>query len=426
MLHIDLSGIRNFCDPAALDFSAAASAHRTLSDRTGPGNDFTGWLDLPARVADHDLPALLNCAAAIRSHSDALVVIGTGGSYLGARAAIELLRSPQHNALRKDPQIFFVGNTLSPSALQETMDLLDGLDFSINMISKSGGTMEPALSFRVFRQLLERKYGSAEAKRRIIVTTDPTRGPLRALASQTGYTTFSLYPDVGGRFSVLSAVGLLPMAVAGIDISAVLESAIFCLQKLNLRTSENPAWQYAAARQALYQTGKTIEILACYEPAFRYMAEWWKQLFGESEGKNGVGIFPASVEYTADLHSMGQYIQEGPRHLLETVVEFDHSTQLLIPGALEGTDAFDALSGMDFGNVNRTVARAVAASHIEGGVPNLRITASGKDETGFAELVCFFELACAISAYMLHVNPFDQPGVEAYKTKMHHFLEQKH
>jgi glucose-6-phosphate isomerase len=425
LLNVDLSGIRNFCDPAALDFSAAANAHRTLSNRTGPGSAFTGWLDLPARVADRDLPALQTCAATIRNHSDALVVIGTGGSYLGARAAIELLRSPQHNALHNDPRIFFVGNTLSPSALLETIDLLDGLDFSINMISKSGGTMEPALSFRVFRQLLERKYGSTEAKKRIVITTDPERGPLRTLANQMGYPTFSLYPDVGGRFSVLSAVGLLPMAVAGIDITAVLESAIFSLRKLNLRTSENPAWQYATARQELYHLGKSIEILACYEPSFRYMAEWWKQLFGESEGKNGVGIFPASVEYTADLHSMGQYIQDGPRHLLETVVEFAHGSQLLIPEAPDGTDAFAQLAGMEFGSVNHTVSRAVAASHIEGGVPNLRITVSSRDESGFAELVCFFELACAISGYMLHVNPFDQPGVEAYKSKMHHFLEQK-
>lgn len=424
MLNVDLSGIRNVCDLSALDFSAAANAHRTLLNRTGPGSEFTGWLELPARMIDRDLPALLHCAEAVRSSSDALVVIGTGGSYLGARAGIELLRSPHHNALQKDPQIFFVGNTLSPAALQETVDLLAGLDFSINMISKSGSTMEPALSFRVFRQLLERKYGSAEARNRIIVTTDPFCGPLRTLAAEKGYRTFSLHPDVGGRFSVLSAVGLLPMAVAGIDIVTLLENAVYAFRRLNLRSSENPAWRYAAARLALYRLGKSIEILACYEPAFRYMGEWWKQLFGESEGKHGIGLFPAFVEYTADLHSMGQYIQDGPRHLLETVVEFEQNQQLRIPEAPVGTDAFDSLAGTDFGKVSRTVANAVAESHIEGGVPNLRILVPGRDEAGFAELICFFELACAISGYMLHINPFDQPGVEAYKSKMYQFLEQ--
>ena len=425
MLNVDLSGIRSFCDPCALDFSAAANAHQLLLNRTGPGSEFTGWLELLARMIDRDLPALLQCAESIRGNSDALVVIGTGGSYLGARAGIELLRSPHHNALQKDPRIFFVGNTLSPTALQETLDLLDSLDFSINMISKSGGTMEPALSFRLFRQLLERKYGSTEAAKRIVVTTDPEHGLLRRLADERGYRSFALPPDVGGRFCVLSAVGLLPMAVAGIDIVSLLENAVFAFRRLNLRSPENPAWRYAAARHALYRLGKTIEILACYEPSFRYTAEWWKQLFGESEGKQGVGIFPASVEYTADLHSMGQYIQDGPRHLLETVVEFEHGQQLRIPEAPTGIDAFDALAGTDFGSINRTVTDAVAASHIEGGVPNLRILVPNRDESGFAELVCFFELACAISGYMLHINPFDQPGVEAYKSKMHHFLEQK-
>ena len=424
MLNVDLSGIHPFCDASALDFSAAAAAHRTLLNRSGPGSEFTGWLELPARMIDRDLPALLHCAETVRGHSDALVVIGTGGSYLGARAAIELLRSPQHNALRKDPKIFFVGNTLSPAALQETMDLLEELDFSVNMISKSGSTMEPALSFRLFRQLLERRYGTAELKKRLIITTDPAHGPLRRLAEEIGCTAFSLHPDVGGRFSVLSPVGLLPMAVAGIDIVALLESAVFAFRRLNLRSSENPAWRYAAARQALYRLGKSIEILACYDPAFRYTAEWWKQLFGESEGKQGVGLFPASVEYTADLHSMGQYIQDGPRHLLETVVEFEQDPQLRIPDAAVGTDAFDSLAGTDFGSVNRTVADAVAQSHIEGGVPNLRIFVPARNEAGFAELICFFELSCAISGYMLHINPFDQPGVEAYKSKMFHFLEQ--
>lgn len=419
MVKVDLSGVSAFFDPAELDFAAASMAHRELVDRTGAGSDFTGWLELPQRIKDTELKSILSAAQRIRSRSKALVVIGIGGSYLGARGAIELLRPVRGE---NDPKIFFIGNGLSPDALNDMLQQLGDCDFDINVISKSGTTLEPAVAFRVFRKLLKEKYGTA-AKKHIFATTDAHKGVLKSLADSEGWECFVVPDDVGGRYSVLSAVGLLPMAVAGIDIKTVVNTAIEEFKALDLRSPENPAWQYAAARQHLYRNGKSIEILGCYEPSFRFMAEWWKQLYGESEGKNGIGIFPASVELTADLHSMGQYIQDGPRTLMETIVSFDEPCRgFTIPFEMGDPDGLNYLAGKELAGICKTAAEAVKAAHISGGVPNIGISVPARDEAGFASLVCFFELACAISGYMSGVNPFDQPGVEAYKKNMFKML----
>lgn len=419
MVKVDLSGVSAFFDPAELDFAAASMAHRELVDRTGAGNDFTGWLELPQRIKDTELKSILSAAQRIRSRSKALVVIGIGGSYLGARGAIELLRPVRGE---NDPRIFFIGNGLSPDALNDMLQQLGDCDFDVNVISKSGTTLEPAVAFRIFRKLLKEKYGTA-AKKHIFATTDAHKGVLKSLADSEGWECFVVPEDVGGRYSVLSAVGLLPMAVAGIDIKTVVNTAIEEFKALDLRSPENPAWQYAAARQHLYRNGKSIEILGCYEPSFRFMAEWWKQLYGESEGKNGIGIFPASVELTADLHSMGQYIQDGPRTLMETIVSFDEPCRgFTIPFEMGDPDGLNYLAGKELAGICKTAAEAVKAAHISGGVPNIGISVPARDEAGFASLVCFFELACAISGYMSGVNPFDQPGVEAYKKNMFKML----
>ena len=419
MVKVDLSGVSAFFDPAELDFAAASMAHRELVDRTGAGSDFTGWLELPQRIKDTELKSILSAAQRIRSRSKALVVIGIGGSYLGARGAIELLRPVRSE---DDPRVFFIGNGLSPDALNDMLQQLGDCDFDVNVISKSGTTLEPAVAFRIFRKLLKEKYGTA-AKKHIFATTDAHKGVLKSLADSEGWECFVVPDDVSGRYSVLSAVGLLPMAVAGIDIKTVLNTAIEEFKALDLRSPENPAWQYAAARQHLYRNGRSIEILGCYEPSFRFMAEWWKQLYGESEGKNGIGIFPASVELTADLHSMGQYIQDGPRTLMETVVSFDNPCRgYTVPFEMGDPDGLNYLAGKEIASVCKTTAEAVKAAHISGGVPNIGISVPARDEAGFASLVCFFELACAISGYMSGVNPFDQPGVEAYKKNMFKML----
>ena len=320
--------------------------------------------------------------------------MGIGGSYLGAKGALELLRPrPQPG----DPKILFAGNSLSPDALMHLLEELGDLDFDLNVVSKSGTTLEPALAFRMFRGLLEAKYGPEKAKKHIFATTDAHRGVLKHMADEEGWETFVVPDDVGGRYSVLSAVGLLPMAAAGIDVQTVIGEA--------------------------GELGKTTEILACYEPSFRFMAEWWKQLYGESEGKNGIGIFPASVEYNADLHSMGQYIQDGPRTLMETVVSFEQpQNEFTVPFAMGDPDRLNYLAGRKLSDISRMAQEAVKAAHIAGGVPNLEVRVPKRDEAGFAWLVCFFELACAISGYMSGVNPFDQPGVEAYKKNMFSLL----
>ena len=419
MIKVDLSGAEKFFAEGGPDYAAAAKAHETLVGRTGAGADFTGWLELPRRIRDGELPAILDAARLIRSRSKALVVIGIGGSYLGARGAIELLKPIPG---KDDPRIFFVGNGLSADALCDTLDQLGDMDFDVNVISKSGTTLEPAVSFRIFRELLTKKYG-ADAGKHIFATTDAHRGVLKSLADAEGWTSFVVPDDVGGRFSVLSAVGLLPMAVAGIDVERVIDAAIAELRALDLRSPENPAWQYAAARQKLYSQGYSAEILASYEPSFRFMAEWWKQLYGESEGKDGIGIFPASVEFTADLHSMGQYIQEGPRMLMESVVRFAHSRRsFTVPYESANADGLNYIAGRDLADVCRTAADAVKEADISGSVPNLVIEVRERNEEGFAAMVCFFEMACGISGYMSGVNPFNQPGVEAYKKNMFRML----
>ena len=419
MIHVDLSGARKFFTAAGPDFRLAALAHDTLASGTGLGADFTGWGSLPHLIKETELDRIVAAAETIRGRSQALVVIGIGGSYLGARGAIELLKPvPGEN----DPKIFFMGNTLSADALWDTLHQLEGMDFDVNVVSKSGTTLEPAASFRIFRELLQKKYGD-KANEHIFATTDAKRGALKSLANANGWESFVVPDDVGGRFSVLSAVGLLPMAVAGINVRLVIDAAIAELNALDLRSPENPAWRYAAARQHLYGKGYDIEILGCYEPSFRFMGEWWKQLFGESEGKDGKGIFPASVEFTADLHSMGQFIQAGPRNMMETIVRFSRSrTEFPFPYDEENADGLNYLVGKDLSEINRIASDAVREAHVAGGVPNLLIEAPARNEEGFAALVCFFEVACAISGYMSGVNPFDQPGVEAYKKNMFRML----
>ena len=412
MVKVDLSGAAQFFTSAGPDYALAGLAHEKLLNKTGLGSEFTGWMELPQRIKDTELESIIAAAEKIRSRSKALVVVGIGGSYLGARGAIELLKPLPG---KDDPQIFFVGNMLSADTLCDTLDRLGDVDFDVNVISKSGTTLEPAVSFRIFRELLEKKYGD-KADEHIFATTDAHKGVLKSLADSHGWETFVVPDDVGGRFSVLSAVGLLPMAVAGIDVRRVIDAAIEELKALSLPSPENPAWKYAAARQHLYAKDYDIEILACYEPSFRFMAEWWKQLYGESEGKDGKGIFPASVEFTADLHSMGQYIQSGPRKLMESVVRFTYSRRTYkFPYEEANTDGLNYIAGRDIAEIGHVAADAVRDAHVAGGVPNIIIEVPMRNEEGFAALVCFFEVACAISGYMSGVNPFDQPGVEAYK-----------
>lgn len=419
MVKVTLTGAESFFKGNGPDYEAAAAAHKTLAEGTGAGADFRGWLKIPELIKATELDRIVKAAELIRSRSKALVVIGIGGSYLGARGAIELLRPiPAEN----DPQVFFVGNGLSADYLNDILIRLGDKDFDVNVISKSGTTLEPAVSFRIFRELLAKKYGK-EADKHIFATTDKQRGVLKGLANANGWESFIIPDDVGGRFSVLTAVGLLPMAVAGIDVRKVIDCAIEEMKALDLRSPENPAWKYAAARQHLYRNGYGVEILGAYEPSFRFMAEWWKQLYGESEGKDGIGIFPASVEFTADLHSMGQYIQEGPRMLFESIVRFTKPlSAYAVPFDAEDADGLNYVAGRDLSEVGFVAADAVKEAHISGGVPNIEIDVESRDEAGFASLVCFFEVACGISGYISGVNPFNQPGVEAYKKNMFRML----
>lgn len=397
------------------------AAHKALHDKTGLGSDFLGWLGLPE---DHDREELARIKAAaekIKKDSDLLIVIGIGGSYLGARAAIEFLRSPFYNNLKKDtPDIYFAGCNLSPSYLNSLLALCEGREVSVNVISKSGTTTEPALAFRVFRELLEKRYGPEEARKRIYCTTDKARGTLKTLADQQGFECFVIPDDVGGRYSVLTAVGLLPIAVAGCDLDAILAGARKAQADFsNPNLANNDCYRYAALRNILYRKGKQIEILAAYEPAFVQMAEWFKQLFGESEGKDGKGLFPAAVNFSADLHSMGQMIQAGQRNIFETVVIFDQAGQdYFIKEDPDNPDGLGFLSGQNLSLVNRKAFEGTVLAHVEGGVPNLVLKVDSMSEADFGYLVYFFEKACAISGYLLGVNPFDQPGVESYKQNM--------
>lgn len=396
-------------------------AQRKLQEGTGKGSDFTGWVHLPRDYDKAEFSRIKDAAAKIQGNSKALVVIGIGGSYLGARGVIDCLRSPNYNLKKKStPNIYFLGNGLSADAMQEVIELLGDDDFSVNVISKSGTTTEPAVAFRFFRKLLEEKYGAEGAKARIFATTDKARGALKSLADAEGWETFVVPDNVGGRYSVLTAVGLLPIAVAGIDIEALMGGAGDMMKLCETAASlECPAWHYAAVRYALYCSSLPVEILGCYDPAFRFMTEWWKQLYGESEGKDGKGLFPASVEFTADLHSMGQYIQDGRRIIFETIVRLGNSDhQLLVPYDEANGDGLNFLAGKSMDDIRERAMDGTLLAHTEGGVPNIIVEAGGKTARDLGQLIYFFEYACGLSGYLLDVNPFDQPGVEAYKKNM--------
>jgi glucose-6-phosphate isomerase len=424
MVKLDLSGTKTFAAPGAAERAACEKALATLLGRSGAGSDFTGWLDLPVNYDRAEFARIEKAAAKIQADSKALVVIGIGGSYLGARAVIELLRSPNYNALpKKTPDIYFAGNGISSDALTELLAMIGERDFSVNVISKSGTTTEPAIAFRIFKELLEKKYGKDGAKGRIYATTDKARGALHTLAVQEGYECFVVPDDVGGRYSVLTAVGLLPIACAGIDVAALMQGAAAERETILREGADSAAARYAMSRQKLYADGKHVEVLAAYEPAFRFMGEWWKQLYGESEGKDGVGIFPASVDLTPDLHSMGQYIQDGRRMLQETVVFFDRSkSAVTVPADEANLDGLNYLAGRELSYINEKAMEATKAAHISGGVPvtELRLEKIGEREVG--ALIYFFEFACGVSGYISGVNPFNQPGVEAYKKNMFHLL----
>ena len=421
MLKLDLSKLDQFLpqDYVTARQDDLAQAADMLAHHNGPGGDFTGWVNLPRDYDKEEFARIKAAAKKIQQQSQVLVVIGIGGSYLGARAVIELLASPNYNLKQKNtPDIYFAGNGLSTDALLELIALIGERDFSVNVISKSGTTTEPAVAFRIFRAMLEEKYGPEGARERIYATTDKARGALKGLADQEGYEEFVVPDDVGGRYSVLTAVGLLPIAAAGLDIDQLMAGAQRAMEALSAPDLDNPAWQYAAARNALYESGKKVELLVCYEPSFRFFSEWWKQLYGESEGKENKGLFPASVEFTADLHSMGQYIQQGERLMFETVVKFAPKGEFIIPNDPANVDGLNFLSGKPLAFVAEQAMRGTILAHVDGGVPNilLELPAIGEDTVG--ELIYFFEYVCGLSGYLLQVNPFDQPGVEAYKKNM--------
>jgi len=401
--------------------SQVTAAHELLNSRKGPGSNFLGWVDLPVDYDKDEFARIKKAADKIKSDSDILVVIGIGGSYLGARAAIEFLKSHYYNNKKKDtPDIYFAGNSISSTALAELLEICDGKDVSVNVISKSGTTTEPAIAFRVFRNYLETRYGKEEAKKRIYCTTDKARGTLKALADEEGYEEFVVPDDVGGRFSVLTAVGLLPIAVAGCDIDKLMEGAAKAREEYSVDDlSKNDCYKYAAARNILLRKGKQIEMLVAYEPRFTMMAEWYKQLFGESEGKDNKGIFPASAVFSTDLHSLGQYVQDGQRMLFETVVSIKESEkEIYIEKEENDGDGLNFLAGKPMSFVNEKAFQGTILAHTDGNVPNLVIELPKADEETLGYLIYFFEKACAISGYMLAVNPFNQPGVESYKKNM--------
>ena len=394
------------------------------TSRTGAGNDFLGWIDLPVDYDKDEFARIKKAAAKIQSDSDVLLVIGIGGSYLGARAAIEFLTHSFYNVLdkgtRKTPQIFFVGNSISSKYIKDLQDVVRDKDFSINIISKSGTTTEPAIAFRVFKEMLIEKYGKEEANKRIYATTDKAKGALKNLANQEGYESFVVPDDVGGRFSVLTAVGLLPIAVSGADIDKLMEGAASGRKKaLETPYEENPALLYASIRNILLRKGKHVEIVANYEPSLHYVSEWWKQLFGESEGKDQKGIFPAAVDLTTDLHSMGQFIQDGARIMFETVINVEESPEEVVLKEEEiDTDGMNYLAGKNVDFVNKSAMNGTILAHTDGQVPNLKVNVPEQNEFYLGELFYFFEFACGVSGYILGVNPFNQPGVESYKKNM--------
>ncbi|SDB88554.1 glucose-6-phosphate isomerase [Shouchella lonarensis] len=426
VIHFDYSKAKPFLGIHEIDMLQAQVdvAHEALHKKTGAGNDFLGWVDLPIAYDQEEFARIEKAATRIQHDSDVLLVIGIGGSYLGAKAALEALNHSFFNQLpreeRKAPQVFFVGQTMSSTYVHDLLDVLSDKDFSINVISKSGTTTEPAIAFRMFRSLLEKKYGKEGARTRIYATTDKAKGALKTLATEEGYETFVIPDDVGGRFSVLTAVGLLPIAVSGLNISEMMKGAAAARTDCAVPSlSSNPAYQYAAVRNALYNKGKTIELMVTYEPHLNDLAEWWKQLFGESEGKDQKGIFPASVHFSRDLHSLGQYVQDGRRDLFETIVHVTSSNKRVpIMEAENDLDGLNYLAGKTLDFVNEQALQGTLLAHTDGGVPNLMITMPTLDEYHFGYLIYFFEKAVAMSGYLLGVNPFDQPGVEAYKKNM--------
>ena len=395
------------------------AAHNTLVNRNGLGNDFLGWVTLPEDYDKEEFARIKAAAARIKEKCDVLIVIGIGGSYLGARAAIELLKSPFYNNLKKDtPDIYFVGNNISSAYLNEVLSICEGRDICVNVISKSGTTTEPALAFRIFKKLLEDKYGKEEAKTRIFATTDKAKGTLKQLSDEEGYETFVVPDDVGGRFSVLTAVGLLPIAAAGCDIDKLMAGAREGMKKYSA-DDNNDCYKYAALRNILYRKGKSVEMLVSYDPSFTMMGEWFKQLFGESEGKDDKGIFPSAATFSTDLHSMGQWIQEGERTIFETVISVDKvNHKLEVPSDEANLDGLNFLAGKRVDEVNKMAELGTQLAHVDGGVPNMRIVIPELSEFSIGQLLYFFEKACGISGYLLGVNPFNQPGVEAYKKNM--------
>jgi len=422
-IKVELSHVKHFIADNQLDTykSKVVDIFRAIYSRTGAGSDFLGWVNLPSGITSDFIKDIKAKADELRKKSEVFVVIGIGGSYLGARAVIEALSS--HFAqltATGNPQIVYAGHNMSEDYMTDLLHLLDEKDYSMTVISKSGTTTEPAVAFRILKNHVERKYGKEEAKNRIVAITDKAKGALKTLADNEGYKTYVVPDDVGGRYSVLTPVGLLPIAVAGIDIEKLVTGAQlmerYCIEKQN---DSNVAAQYAVARQCLYHAGKTNEILVSYEPRLQYFSEWWKQLYGESEGKDNKGIFPASVTFTTDLHSMGQYIQEGLRNLMETVVSVENpEKELHIPSDVSNLDQLNYIAGKRLNEVNSTAERATILAHVDGGVPNIRIVVPKIDADVMGQLIYFFEMACALSSYMLGVNPFNQPGVEAYKKNM--------
>lgn len=403
-------------------------SHHLLHDKKGAGRDYLGWIDLPSKIDKEELQRVKDIAARIQENSDVLLIIGIGGSYLGARACIEGLSHTFYNEISKDkrktPEIYYVGQNISSTYILDLFDAIEGKDLSVNVISKSGTTTEPAIAFRLFKEYIEEKYGKEGAKERIIVTTDKEKGALRKLSEIEGYQTFVIPDDIGGRYSVLTPVGLLPIAVSGIDIDELLKGAKsgqvdYANEDLDL----NPAYMYSAIRNILYNKGKDVEILVNYEPALTYLSEWWKQLYGESEGKDGKGIFPASVNFTTDLHSMGQFIQDGKRNLFETTINIEKTQkEILLKASDDNLDGLNFLAGKNLDLVNKKAFEGTLKAHVSGKVPNIIINLPELNEFYFGKLIYFFEKACAISGYLLGVNPFDQPGVEEYKKNMFQLL----
>ena len=423
-MNLKMTGVTGFVNPGELDKMAVLmnAANEVLLSRTGAGSDFLGWLDLPVNYDKEEFALIQAAAKKIQGDSDVLVVIGIGGSYLGARAAIEFCKGQMYNGIREAgiPEVYFVGNNISSSYLNDVVKIIGERDFSVNIISKSGTTTEPAIAFRIFKKLLEEKYGKEGAKGRIYATTDKARGALKALSDAEGYETFVVPDDVGGRFSVLTAVGLLPIAAAGVDIEAMMKGAQDAREVCKGGDmSTNPSFQYAALRNILYRKGKGTEILVNYEPALTMMGEWFKQLYAESEGKDHKGIFPTAANFSTDLHSIGQFIQDGTRNLFETVLWVNNSrSEAVIEEAAEDIDGLNYLAGKTVQFVNSKAYQGTLMAHMDGGTPNIIIEIDEADAYHFGYLVYFFEKACGLSGYLLGVNPFDQPGVEAYKKNM--------